>query len=231
MGQGVVGYAFGENRADSQVAEFADHGRDRQTQAQLYGGWSGGAFYAMGQLGAGHYERDLDRHLLLGDTWFGTNSRYDGQFSSAGLEGGYSARMGAHARMVPYAGLQYARVETPAFAESGGLGYGLRSDGGNTSRTLAVTGLRAAFEGRRWEWGAYAEWQQPLASQGDTLQASFTGVDAWAPLQMLEPGAATLFGVSAAARLARSANLALAYDQRVGSNPARAWSLRYAFGF
>lgn len=231
MGQGMVGYAFGENRANSQVAAFGDRGRDRQTQAQLYGGWSRGAFYAMGQLGAGHYQRDLDRHLLLGDAWFGTHSRYEGAFSSAGLESGYNVRLGGQTRLVPYAGLQYARVETPAFAESGGLGYGLRSNGGNTSRTLAVTGLRTAFEGRRWTWNAYAEWQQPLASHGQTLQASFTGVDAWAPLQMLESGSSTLLGVSAGARLAPTTSLALAYDQRLGSNPAHAWSLRYAFGF
>ena len=231
MGQAVVGYAFGENRANSQVAEFGDRGRDRQTQAQLYGGWSQGHFYAMGQIGGGHYARDLDRHLLLGDAWFGTNSRYDGQFSQAGVEGGYRFALGARASVTPYLGAQYASVDTPAFAESGGLGYGLRSDGGTTSRTLAIGGLRAAFEGRQWEWGAYAEYQQSLASQGDTLQASFTGVDAWAPLQMLDPGSATLLGVSAAARLAPSARMSLAYDQRVGSNPAHAWSLRYAFGF
>lgn len=231
MGETVVGYAFGENRAYSQVAEFGDRGQDRQTQAQLYGGWSRGGFYALGQFGAGHYERELDRHLLLGDAWFGTSSRYDGQFSSAGLESGYRFALGARANLTPYLGMQYASVETPAFSESGGLGFGLRSEGGNTTRTTAISGLRGAVEQGRWQWSAYAEWQQPLSQHGDTLQASFTGIDAWAPLQMGEEGAATLFGLSAAARLSARARLALAYDQRLGSNPAHAWSLRYAFGF
>ena len=231
MGDSVIGYAFGENRAYSQVAEFGDHGRDRQTQAMVYAGWSRGGLYAMGQLGAGHYQREADRRLLLGDAWFGTASRYDGQFSSVGMESGYHFDLGARARLTPYLGLQYASVQTPAFAETGGLGYGLRSEGGTTTRTFATTGLRAALAYHGWEWGAYAEWQQALSEQGTTLQASFTGVDAWAPLQSVEAGSATLLGVSAAARLSAQSRLALAYDQRLGSNPAHAWSLRYAFGF
>ncbi|KRG46775.1 hypothetical protein ARC20_04870 [Stenotrophomonas panacihumi] len=231
LGDTVLGYAFGENRAFSQVAESGDRGRDRQTQAQVYGGWSRGGFYALGQLGAGHYARDLDRHLLLGDTWFGTTSRYDGQFSSAGVEGGFRFGLGARLSLTPYAGLQYASVETPAFAEQGGLGYGLRSEGGTTTRTTALGGLRAGFARGGWDWNAYAEWQQPLSQRGDTLQASFTGVEAWAPLRMLDEGSATLWGLSASAHLSARARMSLAYDQRVGSNPAHAWSLRYAFGF
>lgn len=231
LGDTVLGYAFGENRAFSQVAESGDRGRDRQTQAQVYGGWSRGGFYALGQLGAGHYARDLDRHLLLGDSWFGTTSRYDGQFSSAGVEGGFRFGLGARLSLTPYAGLQYASVQTPAFAEQGGLGYGLRSEGGTTTRTTALGGLRAGFARGGWDWNAYAEWQQPLSQHGDTLQASFTGVEAWAPLQMLDDGSATLWGLSASAHLSARARMSLAYDQRVGSNPAHAWSLRYAFGF
>jgi uncharacterized protein with beta-barrel porin domain len=231
VGAGVVGYAFGESRAFSQLAETGDRGRDRQTQAQVYGGWSRGGFYALGQFGAGHYARDIDRHLLLGDTWFGTASRYDGQFSSAGVEGGFRVDLGARLSLTPYAGVQYARVDTPAFAEQGGLGYGLRSDGGTTTRTTALGGLRAGFARAGWDWNAYAEWQQPLSQHGDTLQASFTGVEAWAPLQMLDEDPAALFGLSAGARLSARARMSLAYDQRVGSHPAHAWSLRYGFGF
>lgn len=231
MAGGVVGFAFGESRAYSQVAEFGDRGQGRQAQAQVYAAWGEGGFYALGQAGAGHYEREVDRHLLLGEAWFGTSSRYDGRFASAGVESGYRLAIGARASMTPYAGVQYASMQTPAFAEAGGLGFGLRSEGGTTTRMLAIGGLRSGFDHGGWQLDAYAEWQRPLSQQGDTLQASFTGIDAWAPLQVLGDGAATLVGASASARLSPRSRLLLAYDQRLGSDPARAWSLRYAFGF
>lgn len=229
--RGVLGYAFGETRADSRIADQGDHGRDRQAQAQLYGGWSQGAFYALAQAGAGRYQRELDRGLLLGDQRLGVDSRYAGDFASAGLEGGYRFRFAHGLGVSPYAGLQYAQVALPAFSEAGGLGFGLRSDGGVRTQTQAIAGLRASLAGVRWQWNAYAEWQQPLAQGGDRLQASFTGIDSLAPLPWVDAEAAALAGWALQAWLSPRARLSLGYDQRFGDASWRSWSLRCGVGF
>ena len=228
---GIVGYAFGEDRAYAGIAGQGDRARNRQAQAQVYGGWSDGAAYAMVRAGSGQYQRELDRQLLLGDAAFGVNSRYDGRFDSAGVEGGYRFGMGSGLGLTPYAGLQYARVDVPAFAESGGLGFGLRSDGGRLSRTQAVGGVRAGLARGGWSFDGYAEWLQPLAQSGGALQASFTGIDAWSALPSLQDRAAALLGVSAQAWLSPNTRLSLGFDQRLGSDPGHAWSLRYVSGF
>jgi uncharacterized protein with beta-barrel porin domain len=234
--QGVVGYAFGENRADSRVEASFDRGRDRQTQAQFYGGWLHGDFYAIGSVGAGRYQRDVDRGLLLGEERLGVSTHYAGDFSTVGLESGYRFRVAAGASLTPYAGLQYARVEDPAFEESGGLGFGLRSEGGATARSQAIAGLRTALEVRHWRLSAYAEWQQLLSQQGDRIMASFTGVDAWAALPAMNADSVGMAGLSAAAALSPRTRLSFGYDHRFGAGglidaAENRWRLDYAFGF
>ena len=79
----------------------------------------------------------------------------------------------------------------------------------------------------------YAEWQQTLASDGLALAASFVGVDAWTPLQGLQPQrSGGLAGFSIDTWLSRNSRLGLGYDQRFGprGNDALA-SLRYWYGF
>jgi len=228
---GIVGYAFGEGHAYAGIAEQGDRARNRQAQVQVYGGWSDGAAYAMAHAGSGQYQRELDRQLLLGDATFGVDSRYDGRFDSAGVEGGYRFAVGPGLGLTAYAGLQYARVDVPAFAEAGGLGFGLRSDGGTLARTQAVGGLRVGLAHGGWSFDAYAEWLQPLVQSGGTLQASFTGIDAWSALPSLQDRAAALLGVSAQAWLSPKTRLSLGLDQRLGSEPGHAWSLRYVAGF
>ncbi len=63
----------------------------------------------------------------------------------------------------------------------------------------------------------YVEWQQAVSSEGLSLRTGFTGVDAWAPLDGLQPArSGGLFGVSVDTWLTRNARLSWGYDQRFG---------------
>ncbi len=231
-GNGVLGFAFGELRSYSNSSWGGDRGRDRQSQAQLYAGWSSGGAYALGQVGAGQLTRQIDRQLLLGTGQYGVNARYGGSFSMASVETGY--RFGsAQAALTPYVGADYARVDNDRFSEQGGLGFGLRTQGGISSRSQALAGVRAEREWRGWSLRGYAEWQQLLSSQGLDADASFVGVDAWAPMAGLQPTrSGGLFGVSVESWLSRNTRLGFGYDQRFGPRgDLRQVALRYSAAF
>lgn len=229
---GVLGVAFGETRSSSGRAWSGDSGRDRQSQAQLYAGWNNGGAYALGQIGGGQFTREIDRQLLLGAGMYGVNARYSGNFSNASVESGY--RFGdRHASLTPYLGADYARVESNAFSESGGFGFGLRSDGSSSQRSQALVGLRAQARRGDWSFGGYAEWQQILSSDGFGFDASFVGVDAWAPVSGLQPSrSGGVLGMSVSSWLTRQSQLSFGYDQRFGPRgDLRQVGLRYSAAF
>jgi autotransporter-associated beta strand protein len=228
----VAGLAFGESRTDSRIDGLVDRSRERQTQAQAYLGRQWNQAYLMGQFGAGQWQRQIDRELLLGASRYGMHSDYDGDFAVAGLEAGYRFD-GVAGSLVPYLGTEHTLVRSDGFYEDGAAGFGLRSGASTSSRTQAIAGLRAGRDWQRFSLSGYAEWQQTLASDGLELSASFVGVDAWSPLAASNPAlSGGMFGLSATAWLDTHSTLALGYDQRFGPRGAASLvSLKYAFGF
>ncbi|WP_305806256.1 autotransporter serine protease [Stenotrophomonas sp. YIM B06876] len=230
---GVAGFAFGQTRANSAAATTAlDRGRDRQTHAQAFAGWEQTDNYALGQLGTGHYQRQMDRRLLLGAESYAVASQYGGRFFGASVEAGH--RFGnTHAGLTPYLGAEYTRIDTAGFSEQGGYGFGLRSDASTATRTQALAGVRGRYRWQRLALNGYAEWQQALTSDGLMLAASFVGVDAWAPLAGMQPArSGGLLGVSLDSWLTGNTQLAFGYDQRFGPRgDNRQWALRYRYAF
>lgn len=233
---GVVGVAFGEIRSHNRSGS-RDRSQDRQAQGQFYLGGIRGNAYAMGQLGFGRYRRQLRRELLLGRVSRGVASEYAGDFLSASLETGYRFGTGAVA-VTPYLGTEYARVGRGGFMEAGADGFGLRTEASVGERTTAVGGLRAE---RAWESGngrgfalrGYVEWQQTLAARGMGIDASFVGVEAWAPLAGVSPEiSGGVFGVGFDSRLSEAAMLSFGYDQGFGPRaPARMASAKLVLAF
>ncbi|PZT14161.1 serine protease [Stenotrophomonas maltophilia] len=228
---GLMGVAFGETRSNGGSSFGGDRGRDRQAQAQLYAGWNLGRGYALAQVGSGQFTRALDRQLLLGAGAYGVSARYGGRFSSASVEGGY--RFGrAGASFTPYVGASSTRVDTDAFNELGGFGFGLRGEANRVQRSLMLAGIRGERGWGRWTVRGHAEWQQRLDGADADWQASFVGVDAWAPLAGWNaPRGSALFGVALESWWGRNGRLSLGFDQRVGGEGARQAALRYSTGF
>jgi len=232
LGDARVGVAFGQMQAELGGGIAGDRGRDRQTQARLYAGQRWGQAYALGQVGFGRYQRELDRGLLLGGERAGVQAQYDGRFLAGSLEAGYRFG-GAAASLTPYLGADYARIDGDGFDEQGGYGFGLSAGDWRSSQARMLAGLRGNYRWRGLDVNGYAEWQQGLSANGTALSARFTGIDAWAPLQGLQPARASgLFGVSLDAWLTRDARLSLGYDQRFGGrDDNRQVSLRFLRAF
>lgn len=228
----VAGFAFSETRSNSLGDLDGARGRDRQVQAQLYWGTTLGAAYTLGQLGFGNVNRQIERNLQLGEDRSSAFSDYSGSYLNGNLETGY--RWGhAAASLTPYMGLDYVRLRSEGFRESGGEGFGLRAAASTSSRTQVLAGVRSAYRWRGLQLGGYVEWQQALSSEGLSLDASFIGVDAWAPLRGMQPArSGGLLGVAASAPLGERGALRFGYDQRVGERgDDRALSLKYSADF
>ncbi|MGO1541005.1 MAG: S8 family serine peptidase [Luteimonas sp.] len=233
LGNVIAGFAFGETHADSRRSGSRDRGQDRQAQTLLYAGVANGSAYALGQVGFGRFDRQLERHLFTGARSMGVFSTYAGDFLTASLETGY--RFGSvDWGVTPYLGAEYTRTRSDGFNELGGDGMGLRADAWTSSRSQAIAGLRgerSLLAGLSLH--GYAEWQQTLSAQGLDVEAAFTGADAWSPLLGLQPGrSGGLFGLGLNAPLGSSGVVTLGFDQRFGPRgDARMVSLRYALGF
>jgi uncharacterized protein with beta-barrel porin domain len=238
LGQhGVIGAAFGEIQSHNVVGSTRDRSQDRQAQGQLYVGSIRDNAYALGQVGFGRYDRQMRRELLLGQASHGVASEYSGDFLSASLETGY--RFGTDAiAMTPYLGTEYARVDRDGFMEAGANGFGLKTEASVGERTMAVGGLRAERtwkdgHGRGFALRGYAEWQETLATRGLGIDASFVGVEAWAPLVGTSPEiSGGVFGVGFDSQMSDAVMVSFGYDQGFGARAqARMMSAKLVLEF
>ena len=233
---GVFGLAASHTEASGWMSELGDRTRNRQTEAQAYAGWLGEQAYLRGGIGAGQFDREVERNVHLGLRSEGVNTLSGGDYAFANVETGYRFAMGAFG-LSPYAGSQYAHIHNDGFSEDGAAGFGLRAGGWSFDRWQAYSGLRL---NRDWQmsnglqlgWDARAEWQRTL-SDSNPLLASFTGVEQWSPVSGLSMARqSNLFGMGFNARWQNGSLLRLDLSHRqseLGDNSMANVSYRYRF--
>ena len=191
MGQefrsGELTWGAGFSRGEGTLwnGDRRDRSRDVQAEAQVYAarvGDNGG--YLLGRAAFGRMQRDLQREIELGRADYGVDARYADRYWTASLQAGRRIAF-AHGTLVPYAGAQSLQLQRGGFDEDGAAGFGLRAGASRFALAQALLGTRYA---RGWRAGAarldlhaWAEWQRTLARSG-AIDASFTGVDARAPI-------------------------------------------------
>lgn len=183
---GFAGYAISQADGLGRLAESADQGRSHAMEAMLYSGVVKNAWYAVGRFGVGHYRETMRRAVQLGSFGAGVASNTNGRYGVAYGESGYRFGVGGM-HVTPYANLQYAQIRRDAFSETGGSGFGLKTPSQTIARWQAGIGLRASRgwtlgNGSRLEWTGHMQWQRAFGLRGDVFEASFTGVDQWAPV-------------------------------------------------
>jgi len=218
---GVAGYAFGQSRGQQRLNQSFDHDNSRSTEGMMYAGWLNGNWYTQGRVGFGHFEQDVSRQILLGDSVQGVRTQYNGNYNVAyGESGLHFGRGDSH--VTPFVNVQYARIDRGGFAEQGAGGFGLRSNAQTLDRWQAGLGVRA---GRHWnldsgravDFSARAQWQRTLASHGDVFNASFVGLEQWQPLVGIGLSRYSgLLGVGLDATLSAHTTLKFGYDYEMG---------------
>ncbi|SDK71679.1 autotransporter-associated beta strand repeat-containing protein [Dyella jiangningensis] len=183
---GVLGFAVSQSQGLGRLAEYADQGTSNAVEGMLYGGVMHDDWYTMGRLGYGTYRENMRRHIELGSDLAGVASDTNGRYTVAYGESGYHATLGG-LDFTPYANMQYAHIQRDGFNELGGYGFGLKAGTQNVERWQAGVGVRVGHSwsfahGRSLSLQGRAQWQQAFAMHGDVFDASFTGVDQWAPV-------------------------------------------------
>ncbi|MDE2270571.1 MAG: autotransporter domain-containing protein, partial [Xanthomonadaceae bacterium] len=182
----VLGYAVGASRGYGQLDASWDHDQTWTEHAMLYGGVSRGPWYATAQVGSGWYRVDMQRLLLLGGLAAPVGSNLSGNYLAGSLEGGYALHAGG-TRITPFVDARYQRLGGGAFAESGGLGFGLKAYAHTVGRLQAGAGVRAQrgwrlSDGMWMQLDGSAAWRHALHQYGDVFDASFTGFSDWLPV-------------------------------------------------
>ena len=234
---GVAGFALSRTQGLGRLAESADQGFSHAVEGMLYGGAVRGHWYAMGRFGIGSFQETMHRQLQLGIQFAGVGSDSRGRYGVAYGESGYRFSPGG-AHVTPYASLEYAQIRRDGFDELGGDGFGLKASALTTARWQAGLGLRAS---RQWQLGragslalhGHMAWQQSFGLRGAAFDASFTGVNQWAPLGGI--GLAR-YGGAAGTSLDWSMNprsdLSLGYDRYFGQGQqASMATLNYRWSF
>lgn len=207
----VVGLAMNRLDQSSWLGTSGDHSRGRQREVQLYGAAWRGPWQVQAQLAAGGFQRQMQRHLLLGGLRDTVATPLSGDYISAFGEIGRRVDLGRLA-LTPYLGAQFVRIANDGFVERGDTGFGLQAKAWDSRRWQGFAGLRVD---RAWRLAgidlradARAEWQQAFAARGELFDASFTGLSQWAPLQGIGlAGRSQLVGVGLSAGFARGAQL------------------------
>jgi uncharacterized protein with beta-barrel porin domain len=195
-----------------------------------------GDWYGQAQLASGAFQRQMQRNLRLGAMQDSVATQLSGDYIGAFGEIGRRFEAGGIA-LTPYLGTQYVHVANDGFDEGGATGFGLRADAWDSSRWQGFAGLRAA---RGWRMGgvdlradARAEWQQTLASSGELLEASFSGLEQWALLQGIGLAQRSqLFGVGLSAAFGGKATFRFDLSRRaseVGNSNMASLQAMYRF--
>lgn len=234
---GVAGFALTRSQGMGLLNASMDRSFSRSVEGMLYGGTLRGNWYAMGRLGMGSYQETMQRLVQLGNQAGGVGSDSRGHYGVAYGESGYRLSLGG-TRITPYASLEYAQIHRDGFDEAGGDGFGLKSDALTTARWQAGLGLRAE---RGWQLArggslnlaGHLAWQQSFGLRGEAFDASFSGVNQWAPLGGI--GLSRYGGVAGITldwSMNASSSLTLGYDQYFGQrDSARAGTLGYRWSF
>ncbi|MEO5629824.1 MAG: S8 family serine peptidase [Thermomonas sp.] len=218
----VLGIAMNRIEQSSWLSEFGDRSRGRQRELQLYAARWRGDWYGQAQLALGSFDRQLQRNLLLGSQRDAVATMLSGQYASAVGEVGRRFDGAGGLAFTPYLGGQLVRIGNDGFAEQGASGFGLRANAWDSSRWQGFAGVRAD---RGWRVGgvdlradARAEWQQTLASRGELFEATFTGLEQWAPLQGIALGArSSLLGLGVSANAGRNTAFRFDLSRRSGN--------------
>ena len=182
----IVGIAMNRLEQSSWLSDFGDRSRGRQRELQVYASaWRGG-WHAQAQLASGSFQRQMQRNLLLGATQDAVATQLSGDYMGASGEIGRRFDAGGIA-LTPYIGSQVVQIGNDGFDEGGASGFGLRANAWDSRRWQGFAGLRAT---RGWRVGdvdlradARAEWQRTLSARGFAFDASYGGLEQWAPLQ------------------------------------------------
>jgi len=183
---GVAGYAFSQSQGQQRLDQSLDHDNSRRTEGMLYAGSLNGNWYTQGRVGFGHFQQDVSRRVLLGNSTQGVRTQYDGSYDVAYGESGLHFNPG-HSQVTPFVDVEYARIGRDGFAEQGAGGFGLRSNAQTLDRWQVGLGVRAGHQwnldgGRAVDFSARAQWQRTVATHGDVFDASFVGLQQWQPL-------------------------------------------------
>ena len=220
IGDAVLGIAMNKLEQSSWLSEFGDRSRGRQREMQLYAAAWRGDWYGQVQLASGGFQRQMQRNLLLAGLQDTVATRLSGDYLGAFGEIGRRFDAGGIA-LTPYLGTQYVRIANDGFDEAGASGFGLRANAWDSSRWQGFAGLRAT---RGWRVGdvdlradARAEWQQALAASGELFDASYVGIEQWAPLQGIGLARhSQLFGIGLSAMFGRKATFRFDLSRRAG---------------
>ena len=236
-GSGVAGYAISQSQGLGRLAESADQGNSRALEGMFYGGVIHGAWYAMGRFGMGDYRQNMRRQLQLGTEFANVASSSNGDYGVAYGESGYRFTLGG-LRLTPYVNLQYAQLRLDGFSENGADGFGLQAGEQRVERWQAGAGLRAAHQwtlrnGSELSLQGRMLWQRAFAMRGETLDASFTGLQQWAPVGGIGLSRyGGLAGLSLDWRASARTSLALDYQQQVDQHlRAKQATLSYRWRF
>ncbi|MBS0228395.1 MAG: S8 family serine peptidase [Proteobacteria bacterium] len=182
----MLGIAISRLDQSTWLGTFGDHSRGRQHEVQLYGAAWRGPWYVQAQFVNGDFQRRMQRNLLLGSLQDAVSTQVAGRYQGLSASIGHRFTF-TDVGLTPYLGTQYVTVVNDGFSEAGTSGFGLRANAWNASRWQAMAGVRAE---RGWRFGdvelradARAEWQRTLTESGMLVDASYTGIDQWAPLQ------------------------------------------------
>ncbi len=218
---GIVGYALSQSQGLGRLTESADQGHSHALEGMLYGGVIRGAWYTMGRFGIGSYRENMHRQLELGDQFTGVASDGNGRYGVAYGESGYRLALG-RSQITPYMNLQYAQLQRDGFNEIGAYGFGLKSGAQSAARWQAGAGLRATRDWTLADGGslslqAHMLWQQSFGVRGEVFDASFSGINQFAPVGGIGVSRyGGVFGTTLDWRMTPRASLQLGYDQYLG---------------
>jgi uncharacterized protein with beta-barrel porin domain len=219
--RGVAGYAVSQSQGLGRLADSADQGRSHALEGMLYGGVINGSWYTMGRFGVGSYRENMRRMVQLGDQYAGVASNVNGRYGVAYGESGYQLSLG-QTRVTPYVDVQYAQLQRDGFNEFGAYGFGLKAGAQTTALWQAGLGLRAERSWALARGGSLSLqtrmlWQHSFGVRGELLDASFSGVNQFAPVGGV--GLSRYGGVAGATldwTMNPRASLQLGYDRDFG---------------
>jgi outer membrane autotransporter protein len=175
----LLGSSLGWSQGNLQFNRSGGSARSQSPQWNLYLHGNGdNGWYAMGDLGYGRHQLNLDRTIDLGDAERHVSSERKLETLHAYAEAGLGIDFGG-GRLTPFAAVAYATSASDGFIEKGSTGFELIGTPSHHQRSTSHAGLRYV---RDWRWGGdrwmqlgFGAHYQYLLDESDDMRAAFTG--------------------------------------------------------
>ncbi|MDR3259269.1 MAG: autotransporter domain-containing protein [Fusobacteriaceae bacterium] len=218
----IIGGAVSASKAKADFDKFAGKANSTNVTLSAYGIYSfpNSGFYALGRLGIGFSDADVERDIIYGPDGkkeYHLKSNHDDTNYSGYAELGYKYEISNDIKVTPFVGLMHDTVKRGKFTEKGN-DFGITAKAEDYSQTSGVAGVRAQAKISKLKLNGHLTHVSAFNKEDLSFKAHYVGDTKETPIRVKGaalPKNTTWVGVGVEIEAAQDLTISVSYDMSI----------------